>query len=73
MMDPLNTDVLVAGCNLNNVNRSTDGGKTWTTDTLGSSLGVWGDPVIDVDADGIFYIFHLSDTPGGTWIDRIVC
>ncbi len=73
MMDPLNTDVLVAGANLNNYYTSNDGGLTWTENTLTSSYGVWGDPVIDVDQDGNFYFFHLSNPASGNWIDRIVC
>jgi len=73
MMDPNNTDILVAGSNLNFYYTSSDGGNTWTTNTLSSPYGVWGDPVIDVDTDGNFYFTHLANTPGGNWIDRIVC
>jgi len=73
MMDPNNTDILVAGSNLNFYYTSNDGGITWTVNTLTSSFGVWGDPVIDVDTFGNFYFTHLSNTPGGNWIDRIVC
>ena len=72
-MNPLNTDILVAGANLNNYFTSNDGGLTWDTNTLTSSFGVWGDPVIDVDPFGDFYFFHLSNPPSGNWIDRIVC
>ncbi|MEX1189844.1 MAG: glycosyl hydrolase [Bacteroidia bacterium] len=73
MMNPNNTDILVAGSILNNVHRSNDGGITWTSSILSSSFGVWGDPVIDVDTSGHFYYFHLSNPPTGDWIDRIVC
>ena len=73
MMDPNNTDILVAGANLNKYYTSNDGGNTWSTNTITSSYGVWGDPVIDVDSDGNFYFFHLSNPPNGNWIDRIVC
>jgi hypothetical protein len=48
-MNPLNTDILVAGANLNNYYISNDGGLTWDTNTLTSSFGLWGEPVIDVD------------------------
>ncbi len=73
MMNPSNTDILVAGANLNNYYTSSDGGATWSLHTLTSSYGVWGDPVIDVDAEGNFYFFHLSNPANGNWIDRIVC
>lgn len=73
IMNPLNTDILVAGANLNNYYYSSDGGLTWDYDFLTSSYGVWGDPVVDVDQDGNFYFFHLSNPPSGNWIDRIVC
>ncbi len=73
MMDPNNPDILVAGSVLDFYHTSNDGGLTWTTNSLSSPYGVWGDPVIDVDANGDFYFFHLSNTMGGHWIDRIVC
>jgi hypothetical protein len=73
MMDPKNPNNLVAGSNLNFVYTSNDGGNTWTINTLTSSYGVWGDPVIDVDTAGNFYFTHLANTPTGNWIDRIVC
>ena len=74
MMDPDNTDILVAGSILNNYHFSNDGGLTWKIGELTSPYGVWGDPVIDVDSKGNFYYFHLSNViEGGGWIDRIVC
>lgn len=73
IMNPDNTDILVAGANLNNYYTSADGGLTWNSNTLTSTYGVWGDPVIDVDQDGNFYFFHLSNPASGNWIDRIVC
>lgn len=73
MMDYNNPNTLVAGSNLNFVYNSSDGGLTWNLKTLNSTFGVWGDPVIDVDTNGNFYFFHLSNMPGGNWIDRIVC
>ena len=71
-MDPKNPNILVAAANLNNYYLSKDGGKTWTTHTLSSSYGVWGDPVIEVDTASNFYFFHLSNPANGTLIDRIV-
>lgn len=73
MVDPKNPDHLIAGANLNNYYTSNDGGETWTENILTSPQGVWGDPVIDVDTNGNFYFFHLSNPPTGNWIDRIVC
>ncbi|MDT8393374.1 MAG: T9SS type A sorting domain-containing protein [Bacteroidales bacterium] len=74
IINPNNTDHMVAGANIDNVYYSTDGGYTWNTDVLSSSYGVWGDPVLIVDTSGAYYFFHLSNPPsGGSWIDRIVC
>lgn len=73
MMDPKNPNVILAGANINKYFISLDTGRTWTTHALTSSYGVWGDPAIAVDAQGDFYFFHLSNPPGGNWIDRIVC
>ncbi len=73
MINPLNTNILVAGANLNNLYNSSDGGLTWSEQTMTSTYGVWGDPAFDVDTDGNFYYFHLSNPASGNWIDRIVC
>lgn len=73
-IDPFNTNRIIAGSNINNVFYSEDGGYTWNVDELYSaSYGVWGDPVTVVDNDGNYLFFHLSNPPGGSWIDRIVC
>tara|TARA_B100001245_G_scaffold199496_1_gene159035 strand:- start:1976 stop:3361 length:1386 start_codon:yes stop_codon:yes gene_type:complete len=68
----------VAGAILDQVFYSSDSGKTWTRDTLKSSYGVWGDPVLISDYQGNFYFLHLSDPTGENWrseeiLDRIVC
>lgn len=73
MINPKQTDIMVAGSNLNLYNYSSDGGRTWTTQILTSPFGVWGDPVVIVDTTGNFYFFHLSNPPNDSWIDRIVC
>jgi hypothetical protein len=73
MINPSDPGNLVAGANTNVYYFSTDGGQTWAQGILTSSYGVWGDPCIITDTNGHFYYFHLSDTPGATWIDRIVC
>lgn len=76
VLDPNNPDHIVAGANLNNFYFSVDGGYTWAEDTLYSTFGVWGDPVVIVDTNSSFYFFHLS-APSGyadpSWLDRIVC
>lgn len=73
-IDPSNTDILIAGSNLDLYYYSNDGGYTWTTNNLTSGeYGVWGDPCLMIDTAGHFYFFHLSNPPMGNWIDRIVC
>lgn len=72
-IDPLNTNHLVAGANLDSYYYSTNSGSNWTRGTLSSSYGVWGDPVIACDVNGNFYFLHLSNPSSGNWIDRIVC
>jgi hypothetical protein len=73
--NPKNPRYVVAGSNLNRVYTSSDTGRTWTANTLTSTWGVWGDPVIICDTAGAFYYFHLSNPPAGTgsFLDRIVC
>ncbi|KAA3620401.1 MAG: T9SS C-terminal target domain-containing protein [Calditrichaeota bacterium] len=73
IIDPNNTNRMVAATNLSNYYTSADGGLTWTENVATSTYGVWGDPVVSVDANGNFYYFHLSHHRGGNWIDRIVC
>lgn len=73
MLDPNNPHKMIAASNINNYYISSDTGRTWTSHLLSSPLGVWGDPVIDVDSEGNFYFFHLSNPADGNWIDRIVC
>lgn len=73
VINPKQPHVLIVGANLNNYYRSLDTGQTWTSHTLVSSWGVWGDPVLVVDTSNNFYYFHLSNTPGGHWLDRMVC
>lgn len=70
--------MLVAGSILDRVYYSNDSGKTWVTGDLSSSMGVWGDPVVESDTNGRFLFFHLSDPDGRNWagdsiLDRIVC
>ncbi|MCD4663859.1 MAG: glycoside hydrolase, partial [Bacteroidales bacterium] len=73
IVNPKNTDELVAGSNIDNYYYSVDGGQSWSKGTLSSTYGVWGDPCVIVDTAGSFYFFHLSNPTFGNWIDRIVC
>ncbi|MFC2101585.1 T9SS type A sorting domain-containing protein [Bacteroidota bacterium] len=73
MINPYNTDQLVAAANTATYYYSGDGGSTWTQGVLTSTYGVWGDPCIIVDTSGTFYFLHLSNPLVGNWIDRIVC
>lgn len=76
-INPLNPKIVAAGSVLNNYHWSEDGGKTWRTNTLVSTNGVFGDPVLIADPKGHFYFAHLSDPEGKGWnspklLDRIV-
>ena len=66
MKDPA---IMIAGSNLNSYYLSSDTGKTWTQH-LTSSLVSGGDPVIECRYCGCFLFFHLSNPPGGNWIDH---
>ncbi|MBX2876250.1 MAG: glycoside hydrolase [Saprospiraceae bacterium] len=76
-INPSDIDNIVAGAILNRAYSSMDGGKTWATQKLSSSFGVFGDPVITTDFKGNFFYSHLSDPTGKGWqdsqiLDRIV-
>jgi hypothetical protein len=72
-VNPNNPRQMVAGANLNFYYYSTNGGAVWQSGSLTSPYGVYGDPCVIVDTNNAFYYFHLSNPPGGNWIDRIVC
>ena len=69
-IDPSNPNNLAAGANIDYSYRSTDGGNSWSQQTIFSSLGVWGDPCLVYDKNGNLYYVHLSWATN--WIDRIV-
>ncbi|MBK7159240.1 MAG: T9SS type A sorting domain-containing protein [Ignavibacteria bacterium] len=71
-INPKNTNIVVAGANLNFYFYSTNSGLNWTKQTLTSTYSVWGDPSITVDTAGNFYYGHLTNPSGGYFIDRIV-
>ena len=65
---------MVAGSVMNDYYYSKNGGKSWKAKSLMSpSYGVGGDPVLHIDKNGKVHYFHLSNPPGGQWLDRIVC
>ena len=71
-INPKNTNIVVAGSNLNFYFYSSNSGLNWTKQTLTSTYSVWGDPSITVDTAGNFYYGHLTNPSGGYFIDRIV-
>lgn len=76
-ISPVNKDHIAAASVLNWSYTSTDGGLTWSKTALNSSLGVYGDPVVRIDTDGIIYYSHLSNPDGlayrsESFLDRIV-
>lgn len=74
VMNPKNTNKLVAGSNINQYYYSTNAGYNWVQGILTSTYGVNYDPCVVVDTAGAFYYFHLSNpVSGGYLIDRIVC
>jgi hypothetical protein len=73
VINPKNTSQVLAGANIILFYRSENAGSSWQQGSLSSSYGVWGDPCLIVDTASNFYYFHLSNPPGGNWIDRIVC
>ncbi len=69
VINPKDTQNVVAGTVLNQYHYSFDGGLTWTTETLKSTYGVYGDPCIVADYMGNFYYMHLSNPSGNGWKD----
>ncbi len=74
----LNPSLIVVCANINNQYVSHDTGKSWEYQTLESSYGVYGDPVLHATSDGMIYLTHLSKTSGKKkekkyrFIDRMV-
>jgi hypothetical protein len=53
IINPKNTDELVAGSNIDNYYYSVDDGQSWSKGILSSTYGVWGDPCVIVDRRNI--------------------
>jgi len=71
-VNPADPTRLAVGANIRFHFASSDGGITWTENTMASSLGVAGDPCLVFDADGNLYYTHLSNPDNGSWLDQIV-
>lgn len=72
-VNPVNTENVIIGSNLDWYYYSFTGGSSWTEENIVSTqYGVWGDPVVMFDAMGIAYYCHLSDPEGDAWVDQIV-
>jgi hypothetical protein len=70
---PKKTNIMVAGSVLADYYYSKDSGATWTSKTMHSTYGVYGDPVMMFDKKGRVYYFHLASYDETTHLDRIVC
>ncbi|PWH87029.1 exo-alpha-sialidase [Brumimicrobium oceani] len=73
VINPSNTNEIIAGTVMNDYYYSKDSGKTWSSSSLRSIFGVNGDPVLHINKKGRYFYFHLSNPKDGQWIDRIVC
>ena len=71
-INPKKLNQVIAGSVMNGFHISNDTGRTWSSMKMESEYNVWGDPVVDIDANGKFYYFHLSYPKKGYYIDRIV-
>lgn len=74
-INPTNPMQVAASSNISNYYYSVDGGKTWTEKQLKSEHGIWGDPMVYFDHEGILYYAHLgknSEKYFPNWIDKIV-
>ena len=71
-INPKKTNQIIVGSVMNGFHISNDTGRTWNSMKMESGYNVWGDPVVDIDANGKFYFWHLSYPKKGYYIDRIV-
>lgn len=72
-INPNKPQEIIAGSVLSDYYYSKDGGKTWTSKTLHSKYGVYGDPVMIFDTKNRAYYFHLASVNSRQHLDRIVC
>lgn len=67
VVNPADTNNIVAGAILNRVYVSNDGGRSWIESDLTSTHGVYGDPCLIANNKGDLYYFHLGDPDGKGW------
>lgn len=72
------TNIIMAGANINRLYRSENSGLTWFPVKIKSRYGIWGDPCLIPISNGEFLYFHLSLPKGKAYehksfLDRIVC
>ena len=72
-INPKNTDQIIVGSVLNDFYYSHDAGKTWSSESMQSKYGVWGDPVLMFDTANTAYYFHLASYKKTSHLDRIIC
>lgn len=72
-INPNNVDQIIAGSVLNDFYYTNDGGKSWSSESMRSEYGVWGDPVLMFDTANTAYYFHLASYKKTSHLDRIVC
>lgn len=72
-INPENPEQIIAGSVLNDFYYSKDGGKKWSSESMKSKYGVWGDPVLMFDTSSTAYYFHLASYKKTSHLDRIVC
>jgi hypothetical protein len=70
---PRDTNIMVAGSVLNDYYFSKDAGKSWSSYSIQSPYGVYGDPVLIFDTTGRIHYFHLANVRKSSRLDRIVC
>jgi hypothetical protein len=74
----IDTNIILAGANINKLYRSNNSGLTWSPINVKSRYGIWGDPCLIPISSGEFLYFHLSLPKGKAYVhdsflDRIVC
>jgi len=72
-INPKNTNQIIAGSVLNDFYYSKDAGKSWSSSSMTSKYGVWGDPVLMFDTANTAYYFHLASYVKTSHLDRIIC